>query len=237
MPTIDVTPMTTPSTVSAERILLVTQRVDGHRRGLRRAGRAAESRNRIGPSSLTSPSRSASIGIAAQAGARCARIRGRRTCRRWPSCRGRAAPTTARCAPESASASTRACATPNPSSVPISPPTIDSVVDSVSTCQTMSRRLAPSALRRPISRVRSETTISMMFMMTMPPTTSDSETTPIRIAKMPCENVLPEVHQRVRRVHAEVVVVARAQVALHAQRHARVVHRRVQTVRAAPASP
>ena len=34
--------------------------------------------------------------------------------------------------------------------------------------------LAPSALRRPISRVRSLTTISMMFMMTMPPTTSES---------------------------------------------------------------
>ena len=38
----------------------------------------------------------------------------------------------------------------------------------------MSERRAPSALRRPISRVRSLTTISMMFMMTMPPTTSDS---------------------------------------------------------------
>ncbi len=49
----------------------------------------------------------------------------------------------------------------------------------------MSRRLAPRALRRPISRVRSLTTISMMFMMTMPPTTSDSATTPISIAKMP----------------------------------------------------
>ena len=80
------------------------------------------------------------------------------------------------------------------------PATVDSVVDSVSICQTMSRRLAPSALRSPISRVRSHTTISMMFMMTMPPTTSDSETTPMRIAKMPCENCLPEVHQRVGRV-------------------------------------
>ena len=80
-------------------------------------------------------------------------------------------------------------ATPKPNSVPSSPPTIDSVVDSVRTCQTMSRRLAPSALRRPISRVRSDTTISMMFMMTMPPTTSDRETTPIRMLKAPWENV------------------------------------------------
>jgi hypothetical protein len=36
----------------------------------------------------------------------------------------------------------------------------------------MSRRRAPSYLRKPISRVRSLTTISMLFMMTMPPTTS-----------------------------------------------------------------
>ena len=49
----------------------------------------------------------------------------------------------------------------------------------------MSRRRAPSALRRPISRVRSLTTISMMFMMTMPPTTSDIATTPTSTAKMP----------------------------------------------------
>ena len=55
---------------------------------------------------------------------------------------------------------------------------IDSVVDSVSTCQMMSRLRAPSAFRRPISRVRSLTTISMMFMMTMPPTSSDSDTMP-----------------------------------------------------------
>ena len=65
------------------------------------------------------------------------------------------------------------------------PPKVESVTDSVRICQTMSRRRAPSALRSPISRVRSLTTISMMFMMTMPPTTSDSATTPISTAKMP----------------------------------------------------
>ena len=65
------------------------------------------------------------------------------------------------------------------------PPNVDSVIDSVRICQRMSRRRAPSDLRRPISRVRSLTTISMMFMMTMPPTTSERLTTPIRIAKMP----------------------------------------------------
>ena len=42
----------------------------------------------------------------------------------------------------------------------------------------MSRRRAPSALRIPISRVRSLTAMSMMFMITMPPTTSEIATRP-----------------------------------------------------------
>ncbi len=37
----------------------------------------------------------------------------------------------------------------------------------------MSRFFAPSARRMPISRVRSITVASMMFMMPMPPTTSE----------------------------------------------------------------
>ena len=37
----------------------------------------------------------------------------------------------------------------------------------------MSRRRAPTAFRKPISRVRSVTDTSMMFMMPMPPTTSE----------------------------------------------------------------
>ena len=39
----------------------------------------------------------------------------------------------------------------------------------------MSRRLAPRARRMPISRVRSVTVASMMFMMPMPPTRSEIE--------------------------------------------------------------
>ena len=77
-------------------------------------------------------------------------------------------------------------ATRKPRPVPQMPPKVESVIDSVRICQRMSRRLAPSDLRRPISRVRSLTTISMMFMMTMPPTTSERLTTPMRMAKMPC---------------------------------------------------
>ncbi len=37
----------------------------------------------------------------------------------------------------------------------------------------MSRRVAPRARRMPISRVRSVTVASMMFMMPMPPTSSE----------------------------------------------------------------
>ena len=49
----------------------------------------------------------------------------------------------------------------------------------------MSRRRAPSALRTPISRVRSVTETSMMFMITMPPTSSEIAATPIVTMKMP----------------------------------------------------
>ena len=76
-------------------------------------------------------------------------------------------------------------AMPAPKIVPMTPPKTDSTIDSESICAMMSDRRAPSAFRRPISRVRSVTTISMMFMMTMPPTTSDSATTPTSTAKMP----------------------------------------------------
>ena len=40
-------------------------------------------------------------------------------------------------------------------------------------CTLMSRLLAPMALRRPISRVRSVTVVSIMFMIPMPPTISE----------------------------------------------------------------
>ena len=42
----------------------------------------------------------------------------------------------------------------------------------------MSRRRAPSDLRIPISRVRSATAMSMMFMITIPPTTNETATRP-----------------------------------------------------------
>ena len=61
-----------------------------------------------------------------------------------------------------------------PAAMPIDPPATESTTDSVRNCARMVRPLAPSAMRRPISRVRSVTLTSMMFMMPMPPTSSDT---------------------------------------------------------------
>ena len=60
-----------------------------------------------------------------------------------------------------------------PSATPPAAPTVASVTDSTRNCRRMSVRRAPSDLRMPISRVRSATAISMMFMITIPPTTSE----------------------------------------------------------------
>ena len=55
------------------------------------------------------------------------------------------------------------------------------VAASTTNCDRMVRSLAPSALRMPISRVRSVTDTSMMFMMPMPPTSSEMLAMPVRI--------------------------------------------------------
>ena len=63
-----------------------------------------------------------------------------------------------------------ALASTAPSATPTMAPKMDNVVDSTRNCAMMSRRRAPSDLRTPISRVRSATATSMMFMMTIAPT-------------------------------------------------------------------
>ena len=64
-------------------------------------------------------------------------------------------------------------ATAAPNTMPITPPSAEVVPASITNWRMMSRRLAPSDLRMPISRVRSVTDTSMMFMMPMPPTSSE----------------------------------------------------------------
>src|SRR5204863_4299385 len=75
-------------------------------------------------------------------------------------------------------ATSAASAIPIPTPAPA--PTVASVTDSTRNCRRMSPRRAPSDLRMPISRVRSATAMSMMFMITMPPTTSEMATRPGR---------------------------------------------------------
>src|SRR6185437_433630 len=60
-----------------------------------------------------------------------------------------------------------------PIPTPTLAPTVASVTASTRNWRRMSPRRAPSDLRMPISRVRSATAMSMMFMITMPPTTSE----------------------------------------------------------------
>ena len=107
----------------------------------------------------------------------------------------------------------------------MTPPNTDSTTDSVSICAMMSERRAPSALRSPISRVRSVTTISMMFMMTMPPTTSDSADDADEHGEDAVGRRVVDVEDRVGREHAEVVGLLRLQPPRDPQRDRRVVHR------------
>jgi len=69
----------------------------------------------------------------------------------------------------------------------------------------MARRVAPNDLRIPISRVRSVTLMSMMFMITMPPTTMPMATTAGTTVKNDAGEALPEGNEPFRRVHREIV--------------------------------
>ena len=57
--------------------------------------------------------------------------------------------------------------------MPIAQPSMQMTIASTRNCSRMTPRLAPIALRMPISRVRSVTVTSMMFMIPMPPTISE----------------------------------------------------------------
>ena len=76
--------------------------------------------------------------------------------------------------------------TARPSAMPSRPPTRLIVTASIRNWLRMSARLAPIALRMPISRVRSVTVTSMIFMIPMPPTNSDTPATlASNMVKMP----------------------------------------------------
>ena len=77
----------------------------------------------------------------------------------------------------------------------------------------------------PISRVRSVTLTSMMFMITMPPTTSEMQRDRHHHGRDHAEDLVDERAHGVRREGVEVVRLARAGVEPRAQRHARDVER------------
>ena len=64
-------------------------------------------------------------------------------------------------------------ARPMPAPTPMSPPRLVSTAASVRNCHKMRLFLAPMAFFRPISRVRSVTDTSMMFITPMPPTSRE----------------------------------------------------------------
>ncbi len=66
---------------------------------------------------------------------------------------------------------------PTPMTMPAIPPVTLSSTASARNCSSTCSRRAPIAMRRPISRVRSVTDTSRMFMMPMPPTTREIEAT------------------------------------------------------------
>src|SRR5256884_675422 len=71
-----------------------------------------------------------------------------------------------------------------PAARPSTPPTSERVTDSARNWRRLARRVAPRDLRIPISRVRSVTLMSMMFMITIPPTTMPMATTAGTTVKM-----------------------------------------------------
>ncbi|SCJ87479.1 Uncharacterised protein [uncultured Oscillibacter sp.] len=70
---------------------------------------------------------------------------------------------------------------PKPRAIPSTPPREEVVAASMTNWRMMAPSRAPSALRMPISLVRSVTDTSMMFMMPMPPTTREMAAMPARM--------------------------------------------------------
>ena len=64
-----------------------------------------------------------------------------------------------------------------PKMMPAMPPVTLRITASARNCSNTCIRCAPIAIRRPISRVRSVTDTSRMFMMPMPPTSSEIDAT------------------------------------------------------------
>ena len=88
----------------------------------------------------------------------------------------------------------------------MSPPSPASTVDSIRNCCRIARRVAPIALRMPISRVRSVTVTSMMFMMPIPPTSSEIPATALVSSVRKVRNCVARVDEVLLRPRVEVAL-------------------------------
>src|SRR3990167_6654466 len=78
-----------------------------------------------------------------------------------------------------------------PAAIPIRPPMSVRMTDSMRNCCRMSPLVAPTALRSPISLVRSVTATSMIFIMPIPPTMSEMDAMAAK-KSVSAEVILPE---------------------------------------------
>ena len=92
-----------------------------------------------------------------------------------------------------------------PRARPITPPTAVSMIASSVNCSRMSRLRAPMALRTPISRVRSVTETSMMFITPTPPTIKPTLETANMKMKIMLGDLVPHVGKRVLGEDGEIV--------------------------------
>ena len=101
--------------------------------------------------------------------------------------------------------------------MPTMPPSAESTTASIRNCSSTSRSSAPMARRRPISRVRSVTLTSMMFMMPMPPTSRLTAATAPEQRGHHLRGARERLGELLRVEHVEVVVVALGELAALAQ--------------------
>ncbi len=104
-----------------------------------------------------------------------------------------------------------------PRNTPITPPSALRVTASVRNCSRMLLRLAPMALRTPISRVRSVTETSMIFITPIPPTNEPDRGHREHQHENQVADFVPEIEKIVGSEDGEIIGLVVAQAALAAE--------------------